>query len=403
MNTPSPITTCIAPPRPSRGPCLSGIGALARRQSGFTLLLTLMALIILAAVIVQFQSDSFLHLRASDHRSERMQARYAAESGIVIGSQLIEQIARAARRKLQEAPAADQDSLGLEITDDPNDPNEPLLPDEPPPPPYIIDQRTRQIGLASVTIEVHDENAKWPLLWLIRSPLGSSASRAISLAEKSFLSLGALLDADKDAVKDLVDTAQRIGKTLKLPPADTTVQLPGKRGKTSRSRRSRHRGYRRRLAERADQHKTMGQFAPQWYAQLKDNPHTDAIGQPLLGRSDNLLDHLGSWGNNRININTASPEVLHSAFQELGLTLEHARAIVEHRNSTPFQRVRDVSQAADLDRTLTSALNKLCLVQSDVFSLHVVAQLGRTRYHLVAGLYKNHQGRIERLAVFPGE
>ena len=377
--------------------------ALGPRRAGFTLLLTLMALIILAAVIVQFQSDSFLHLRASDHRLERMQARYAAESGIVIGSQLIEQIAREARRKLQQAPTLEQLALQPTITDDPNDPNEPLLPDEPQMPSYIIDQRTRQIGPASVSIEVHDENGKWPLLWLIRSPLGSSTSRAVNLAEKSFLSLGSLLDADKDAVKDLAKTAQQIGKPLKLPPADIVVQMTSKRGTKSRSRRSRHRGYRRRLAERATQRMNMAQFAPQWHTQLQDSPYTDAIDQPLPGRSENLLDYLGSWGNNRININTVSPEVLHSAFQELGLTLENAQAIADRRNLTPFKRVRDISEAVNIDKNLVEAMNKLCLVQTDVFSLHVVAQLGRTRYHLVAGLYKNHQGRIERLAVFPGE
>jgi len=357
------------------------------RAGGYTLLLTLLTLVILASVVGHFISENTLHLRASSHRLERTQTRYAAESGIILGSQILTDVLRLSATSPQP-------------TQPPVDPNSDLPMDDMSEPSFVLQSRTMRIGDVDVTIEIHDENAKWPMLWLVRSPLGDSR-RAQALAEQSLERLAQLLDADSDALAEPIDLARDILKGMELPPTEKVVQLPG-RSSQARTRR-RHVGYKRKLAEKQETHQTMTLFAGQWSRQMRELPDSRSLRTPPPGRSHSFVDYLGVWGNSYLNINTVSAEVLQSALQDYGMTMRNALDIVQGRAKEPLKSIRDVTKLVKVDEALATAIYSLCDVRSNVFSLHVNARLGRTSYELVGGLFKTSRGEIKRSAVFPGE
>ncbi len=83
------------------------------------MLLTIMVLLVLITVVVTFQLDMFLRIRASRYREAKVQCQYAAESGLVMAFKMVEQALEAQRKgdfkaissimkKQQEAAAGGQ-------------------------------------------------------------------------------------------------------------------------------------------------------------------------------------------------------------------------------------------------------------------------------------------------------
>ena len=83
-------------------------------------------------------------------------------------------------------------------------------------------------------------------------------------------------------------------------------------------------------------------------------------------------------------------------------TPELAQAIIAQRGSGRFKNTSALGDVKGLDESLRNALQSLCVTDSNTFSVHVIAQLGRTRYHLVSGLYRNLNYQVKNLGVVSG-
>ena len=402
-----------------------------RSRRGVTLLLTLIVLIVLAATIVQFQADASLQMRSSSHRVEMLRCRYAAESGIVMGQVMIKDVIdknRAFYTLARTGKTLGEDDISgwnrFELPDetplDPNllalglseaelaamglsDPN--LLSSEDPglfepAPSYtgvVVGSVTTDIGGVTVTIEVHDEDAKFPVLWLLSSPFGRSRSGP---AEKALKTLADQTGVDEEVAENAVEVIRRVGKPLNLPPPTVTVQSSsGTSRKRGRSRRAL--GLDKQMAEMRDRRRLMGVFAHLFQADLLHNPESAELASTLLDGEAMFPELLGLWGNNQINLNTASPELLEGALESIGMTHEMARAIVIYRNEQPFTHVVDLKKIDAVNRDTLDKMRRLCKVLSDTFSIHVTARLGRTECRLFSGLYKNRKGVFLNMGVVP--
>ncbi|MBN1765713.1 MAG: general secretion pathway protein GspK [Sedimentisphaerales bacterium] len=423
-------------------------------RHGFTLLLTLVTLILLASIMVQFQLDTTVHLRASSYRADQIQCRYAAESALVIAGQLIKDKLKQSQETKTNVSLpssspdteddkallqAMEDLMGSDMTEEPNqlgDPNEENPNDYSEDflfdaerdklPPYIFLKKTIKIGKAEVDIEIQDENSKFPVFWILYSPYQKQAKYVDDALE----TLAELLETNYSAYKDTIQYTRDIGRPLAVPEPDRYLQQRkytrgSRKGQTSwRYTRSRRTISTRRSARNAgkqpktlspeelqsQQYQKMGMFATEWNHQFKHGELKESLGSRLENRPGTFNDYLGYWGNQRININTAPREVIEAAFKPIGMTPELAQAIVTHRKEVSLGRgtinlkkLEDIDTSIKVDDEIHQAIRYLALPASDTFSIRIKARLGRARYNLTSGMYKSRNGKIINHAIIPGE
>jgi len=368
------------------------------RARGITLLLTLVVLVVLAIVIVQFQADAHLYTRSSSYHLEQLQCRYAAESGIIVASHLIKE---AVRKKLTSSTKPDimEDLLAF----DPNDPNSFEIVFEPndfleeKPPDFVILQKTIDIGSSEVTIEIHDEKGKWPMLWLLQRTFDYSVRRG-KTTDEVFRRFAQDMSVERDLVNDTMKLARAIAKPLKIPKSKTIVTGRGK----SRKVRNRRVSRRKRRGREKNLRKLTTTFGVNWQNTLLNDPYYAPLRDIAEDNRASFADHLGVWGHDRINLNTAPVELLENVLGPWGLTKEQAQAIVEQRKEKPIKSVGMLGKLKGMSKAQARNINHFCVVKSNTFSAHVRARVGRTQYRLSAGMFLNNKGKVERLAVIPG-
>ncbi len=387
------------------------------------MLMTLVVLVILASVIVQFQADTNLLVRASRYRQEKVQCTYAAESGMIIGSHLIQEVFKKPVTTSLAAEgtgqATDPNLYGL--FGDPNNPNSQYDPNDPnsgsmqltaadPESPFLVYRKTIEVGEATVEIEIHDENAKWPMLWVLTSPFENDRDGKLTRANLKLL--GGWLGAEGEVMQEAAELTRELGKKIKIPTSDITVATTKSRssdvktaGRSSRSRRTVQKkriGYQKRLAERDSRYLAMGQFASQWQDAILHTAEYEVLKKEMR-QEEPVLEYLGIWGNTKVNVNNASAEVLQAALEPVGITADVAQAIVEQRKTKPIGNITALNDLLPSDNQLREALGSLADVKSDTFSIHVTARLGRTHKTLIAGAFVDDRGRVKKTGTIPGE
>jgi len=389
-------------------------------KRGFVLLLTLMVLIILATLIVQFQADTALHVRASGFRLEKIQCKYAAESGLMVASHLINDIMTTQRKRpTTKQPAEPEPEPKQEPTDgsvDPNsiidpdgitDPNamlEKLLDVAAEPLAFLLDRQTVEIGPATVEIEIQDENSKLPVLWALKSPYKSGKDKDKKLIQN----LAELLDIPVSTMDFAESKAMEIAGKLDIPDAEITVRSiyrtrnrrrDKKTGKvvTAKKRPSSQKIWRasrkpfrqKELSELREQRReTMALFGKQWNKTLEQDRDGELLTEPLIDRAGSFSDYLGVWGHDKININTAPAEVLEAAFKTMGMTSEMAQAIVDYRQRKLFANTSELQKATKINTNMYRALRIIVTTRSDTFTIKIKAKYGRAKYELFAVKHK---------------
>lgn len=377
------------------------------------LLLTLMVLMILATIAVRFQADAALHLRASSNRLERQQCRYVAESGIVMGAVMVRETLRELREQLKDSQLTPEELLADMLLDpnkysaEPNDLFEPA----PSQPSFVFDQAHLELDDVVLDIEIHDENGKWPLIWIIRPPV--PGGRGKQLAKNSLARFAEALQADSVDTGAVAALALKIGNPLNLPQAEVQMPPPGgkttekkstvktRSGKYRRARRSRRTSYRRQRADDKKRRALIPIFADRWVDQALHRPENADLRVPVPVLPGSFADYLGYWGTTHININSASAELLQSAFGAYGLTTEMAQAIVDHRDIALFKSTGQLKDVEGMDPDVAKDMARLAVTQGRCFSVHVTARKGRTEARLVGGVYVS-KGRVRSMGAVLG-
>ncbi len=410
------------------------IKSIQARRRGFTLLLTLLTLVLLAGLIVRFQADTTLHVRASNYRVYRLQCRYAAESAVVAARQIIratqrqtaeaQKNARIERARRRAAPKSESELSKLVDPCSLGDPCSLADPCSLTDPcsladliwaeeeiaeeisPFLFARQKLKIGPVSVDIKIYDENSKFPIYWLLHSPIEKNTD----YRAKSIKRLAERLEAEPAVDKETVNLAQKTGKPLNVPePVSYLYQRSFSRTqsrnvtwrlKASRQRRS--------LAVRGIDHdkllrQTMSDFFYQWQKELKQNENYRNMLAPLPNHPGRFADYIGCWGHNKVNINTAPAEVLEAVFLPLGVTRKTAEAVVAHREKNPFANTTQLQRVRGISRTMLSAVRALSTTNSDTFSIQITTSLGRASYSLYGSIYRNRRNQLINQAVFSGE
>jgi len=371
------------------------------RKRGVTLLITLIVLVILAIIVVQFQTEATLHVRSNQFRFDRLQCRYAAESAIIVAAQTIKQ----ARRRPQTLPASPVPTKDDPSLEDPNLLDEMDLPpledsaSSEPLPSFVMMKKTIQVGPVQVDLEIHDENAKWPLYWLLRSPFDSTSAN--TKAEQNFRNYTRKLGITALTSRNVIKQAQGLAQPLNLPKPPVRIQKVG--AKKRLLRRPARISYAERVQERLNRNKNMAVFASQWYENLKDNPDFESFQENLEDRPGAFDDYLSMWGTFEINVNTASEDLIYCTFQSVGLTQQQAQAIVARREQKPYSNTGELQLVKGLGIELSNTIRGLCEVKSNTYSIHVDARLGRIRSRLLGGVYFDFADKMQLAAVFSGD
>ncbi|KPK76312.1 MAG: hypothetical protein AMJ79_07130 [Phycisphaerae bacterium SM23_30] len=367
---------------------------------GVTLLVTLMVLMILAVVIVQFQVDASLQIRASSYRVERLQCRYAAESGIALGNRIIQQVYNEQIVGIADFTSSDLESLlGLDEPNriaEPNDVEDLFTPETAPEqeelPWFIMQKKNLEINGVEVDIEIHDENAKYPLVWILTSPFDRTSRSKIAI--ESLEEYADSLRLNPVAFEAAVDLNRDLGRSLPLPPAPVTYSGTGLR----MAPKGRKGNWVQLIAEEQERHKSMGNFARYWYEHFelrRDDPLLQELGMVPVS----FADCVSIWGSFHVNINTAPPELLQSVFNPMGISSYQLNALINARDMKTITSLSQLRNIKNLDARMRTNIEPLLVVKSRTYSVHVNARLGRTFCHLISCVHMNHRSEAENLAL----
>ena len=375
-------------------------------EKGMTLMLTLMILVVLSTIIVQFQMDAALYQRTASHRIEKEQCRYAAESGLVIAAHFIKETLRKYKGRFPKNLTLSSDS-SMENSF-PSDPNQTLPQDrslqrtlaESKIPPYVLLREIIQIGQTDLEIEIHDENAKWPVLWHLvgNNPYFERRYRSQNHVQRGFNKFASLSRVNRNDAATALALINDTGKHFRLPPAEFTVDPIVSKDRATRRVITRHIGYTKKREDVLQRRNQMKLFGKVFKYRLINDVLAAPLNQSLPGSSAFFSDTLGIWGHNRININTASPELLKSAFLPLSLSDQKIRMIIDYRDKRPFNNTNDLRRIKGFDSYLLTRMRPLCVVGPETFTARITARIGRTQYRLLGSFYQS-QGQLILMAV----
>ncbi|MCP4710213.1 MAG: general secretion pathway protein GspK, partial [Planctomycetes bacterium] len=344
------------------------------------MLVTLMVLVILAIVVVQFQIDASQQNRATSYRIERLKCRYAAESGIAIGTRVIKEYFDSNINVQVQTPNSVIWDM-LKQAADPNqistDPNQPLsqsqpqellanIPIEDELPWFVLSKKTYQINGADVTVEIHDESAKWPIVWLLTSPF--DRNNRSSNAEKGLKDYADFFRIDQGDFENAVNLIHAMGDALPLPPPPVSYSGTGLR----MAPKGRTGGYIQLLTEEQDRHKMMGNFARYWYEHYDLRP-SDPLQKDRFNTNISFAECVSLWGAFHININTAPRELLETVFEPIGMSKYQMDALMNYRQSNPFSAPSQLREIDRIPANMRNNLLPLIVVKSRTFTVHVTA------------------------------
>ena len=265
--------------------------------------------------------------------------------------------------------------------------------------PFVAEPVEFEIGTATVRIEIEDENAKYPIGWVL---LGDKKVRREALAGfESFCEWMDINEAQIDSLKSELNEISKI-KEFKLD-FKPVKEIEKRTSRTSRrTRRGRRRSSRRRSVRRTLPATThTADFAKLFHSSLID---TEFLARPTIigeSRKESALKYMGMWASRKVNINTAPRNVLEAAFTFGGDEVEIAEEIIQRRRQKPFTDIEDLRKSLLRYSDSVTKCEKYITTVSSFFTIRVTAISGVAKASAVIGITKDGK-KIERIAVISG-
>ncbi|OEU66276.1 MAG: hypothetical protein BBJ57_00800 [Desulfobacterales bacterium PC51MH44] len=291
--------------------------------------------------------------------------------------------------------------------DDSDDPNTRTVPGPYGPPwPYITEPIELEIGSAKVRIEIEDENAKYPVGWLMMD--NRNIQREVTAGFETFCEWMDVNEVQLDLLEEQFEQIKEI-KPFKIDfkTITTVVRQPVSKPKTRTSTRRTSRSRVRPPAMRTKRttisvDKQVAEqsvdFAKLCHSTLLD---TEMLARPIVLseiRKESALKYMGMWATRKVNINTAPRHVLEAAFAFGGDADIIAEEIIQLRRIKPFASIEDLRR--DLFRYSDSIekSQKYITTVSQIFTIKVTASSGVAETSAVIGIVKDGN-RVKRIAV----
>jgi hypothetical protein len=263
--------------------------------------------------------------------------------------------------------------------------------------PFIIEPVEFEVGSAKIKIEIEDENAKYPLGWVAMDNNG--IQREILASFKTFCEW---MDVNETDISSMSEQLQQLSKIksfqLDFKPIETKKEVPqqaagrhqrGQRGGTTSATTS----------IPAIAHTT--DFARLFHSSLID---TEVLARPTIvseSRKESALKYVGMWGSSRVNINTATRQVLEAAFTFGGDYKEIAEEIIQRRQKKPFESIEDLRKSLLKYSTSIEKCQPYITTTSNFFTIRVTAISGVAKASTIIALIKNGK-EVQTVAIMSG-
>ncbi len=273
--------------------------------------------------------------------------------------------------------------------------------------PLVTEPVEFEIGSAKVTIEIEDENAKYPLGWVL---LADDKQRdAAGVGWTTFCEwMGYTSEEIADLNKDLAEIART--KAFKMEFKEEKAEVPMPANQRTRVTRSTPKATSAAAAKRTTGKKTIS-IAEQVQQQNKEFAtlfHSSLLNTALLSRpsiasdsrQESAMKYLGLWSTRHVNINTAPRNVLEAAvsFGSVMHAPKIAEAIIQQRKIKPVTDVNEIKQAVLGYSDSIEDCRDYLTTASTVFTIRVTAVSGAAKATAVAAVSKEGD-KIKQIAV----
>ncbi len=271
-----------------------------------------------------------------------------------------------------------------------------------PPWPFVTEPEEFEIGSVKIQIEIEDENAKYPLGWaLLDDP---EIKPEVYAGFATFCEMAGL---DAEQIESLNLELTQIGEIkpfkLDFKPITTVEKKPTQtrsaRSKSTTTKKASKSRIQRKVTTVPTQIlEQTTHFARLFHSSLID---TEALARPKIttgSRKESALKYIGTWGTQKININTAPRHVLETAFVFGGNEVEIAEKIIQRRRTEPFTDVADLKNAITGYSESIAKCEKYITTGSTFFTIKITAVSGVAKASSVIAITKRGKN-ITRIAV----
>jgi len=272
--------------------------------------------------------------------------------------------------------------------------------------PLVTEPMEFEIGSAKVKIEIEDENAKYPLGWVMIAD--EKLKPEVAAGWTTFCEW---MGYSTEEIGLLNEGLAKIGKTKPFKTefkqeTEAVEPPPALKSKITRPTPGAPSTIARRTITRKPitvQEQTDRQNKE--YAKLL---HSSIINKDLLSRpsiasdtrQESALKYLGLWATRNVNINSAPRQVLEAALT-LGSAADApkmAQEIIQRRQVKPVNDVNELKQAVPRYSTALDDCRTFLAVRSTVFTVRVTAVSGVARVTAIAAVAKEGD-KVQQIAV----
>ncbi len=270
--------------------------------------------------------------------------------------------------------------------------------------PLVAEPTELEIGQAKVTIEIEDENAKYPLGWAFIDD-----EKVKPQADVGFVMFCEWMGYTPDEIKGFKEDLKVVEGIRPFKMEFKPITEPVKRAPASLRSRTRSRtsagsndaASSRKTVSAAEQltQQSMA-LAGLFHSSLMDR---DLLARPSVvseSRDESALKYLGLWGTRKVNINTAPRQVLEAAFAfgSVADAPKIADAIILQRRIQPFTDLDDIKNKVMAYSDSIDDAKDFITTTSTCFTVKVTAVSGAARSVAVVGATKDGT-KVKRIAV----
>lgn len=262
--------------------------------------------------------------------------------------------------------------------------------------PLIIEPVEFEIGKAKVRIEIEDENAKYPLGWVV---LGDKdVKRQVKAGFETFCEW---MDVSSVDIRLLQKQLKVIGeiKKFKMDFQPIKVTEQGKQYIKKSERIKRRKGSSRLKPKTktlsASVHRTT--FAKLFHSSLLD---IEPLARSAVADENSrqaAIKYMAMFGSDKVNINTAPRQVLESAFTFGGDADRIAEEIIQRRRIEPFVDMDDLKKKLMRYSVAIEKCEKYITTTSNFFTIRATATSGVATASTVIAVIKGNE-EIQRIA-----
>jgi hypothetical protein len=266
--------------------------------------------------------------------------------------------------------------------------------------PLITEPMEFKIDSTNIRIEIMDENAKYPLGWVLIND--KQLEREI---QAGYLTFCEMMGMTSEQIQSLKEQTARVGSIkpfkaeFKPITTTTTVNTPITRttgGSTTKTTTSQVKRTVQPVSTQIIEQAT--HFSRLFHSNLLD---IESLSRPIRvsgNRQESPLKYLGVWGSYQVNINTAPRAVLEAALMFGGNEVKIAEEIIQKRRIEPFESTADLKQKLPKYSDSIEKSEQFITTNSILFTIKITAASGVAQATSIVAVIKTGKD-VKKIAV----